>query len=425
MAYTLTTATSTLAKLYKKVQGNVLVGFSKKCPEWKMFGKIKDFDLDASAREVTAPVEITRQPAGAFISEFGYEALPKTEAPQELTFPFVQFNDRYAFSKLSEHLDRRQRQASLTRQAKFQTARLIEALTRRVSLSFYGSSTGVIAETSTNATQASGTYALKNAFGYANFDDTTYLSKLAVVGDYVALIRSSALVTNAIGVITATSTSGYAITWAGSVDSDDADQIVLANSSGHQLITGTIAHTDYNKAPNGLVDFLSVASVHGLSSGSYALWDAAGLETSATRMTGTRIKKAEHEIANKGGGVADLFIHSQGINRDIFANTTSAVQYGDPLGMEILGDFKTKGIQQFTSQWVPAGFACVMDKSAVRKWTVTPMPGEDTQSLDGMPESSVDKLQDISGSVAAFDFVYNWVTVNRGNLYGFANVVES
>jgi hypothetical protein len=425
MALTYTTATSTLAKLYRKVQGNVLWGFQKKCPEIGLVKRLKEFDLDASAREVTTPIAITRQPAGAFISEFGYEAIPKTEAPQELTFPFVQFNDRYSFSKMGEHLDRTQRKAQLVRQAEFQTARLIEALSRRVSVSFYGVSTGYMCETTTDATQSSGTYALNDAFGYASFDDTTYLSRLFVVGDYVALIRSGALVTNAIGIVTAVSTSGIAVTWAGSVNSDPADFVVLANSSGHLITTGVIAHTDYNKAPNGLVDFLITDSVHGMATSSYPLWGPAGMETSAARLTGPRIKKAQHEISNTGGGDANLFIHSQGINRDIFANTTGAVQFNDPLGMEILGDFKTKGIRQFTSQYTPAGFACVMDDSAIKRWTITPLPGEDTKSIENLPEAQVDKVQDISGSTMGFDFIYNWVCVNRGNLYGFANVVES
>jgi len=425
MAWTTTTSKTTLAKLYRKVQGNVLVGFQKKCPEMGLVQRLKEFDLDASAREVTAPIEITRQPAGAFIAEFGYEAIPKTEAPQELTFPFVQFNDRYSFSRLSEHLDRTQRKASLVRQAKFQTSRLIEALSRRVGISFYGVSTGYMCETTTAATQASGTYALNDGFGYANFDDTTWLSRLFVVGDYVALVRSGALVTNAIGNVTAVSTSGIAVTWAGSVTSQAADNVVLANSAGHLITTGTISHTDYNLAPSGLTDFLITDSVHGLATSSYPLWGPAGMETSATRMTGTRLKKAQHEISNAGGGTANLFIHSQGINRDLFANTTSAVQYNDPLGMEIMGDFKTKGIRQFTSQYTPAGFACLMDDSAVKRWTITPLPGEDTQSIEGMPETTVDKLEDISGSATSFDLVYNWVVVNRGNLYGFANVTES
>lgn len=425
MPLTYTTATSTLAKLYRKVQGNVLWGFQKKCPEVGLAKRLKEFDLDASAREVTTPIAITRQPAGAFISEFGYEAIPKTEAPQELTFPFVQFNDRYSFSRMSEHLDRTQKKAQLVRQAEFQTARLIEALSRRYSTAFYGVSTGYLCETTTVATQASGTYALNDGYGYANFDDTTWLARLFVVGDYVALIRAGALVANAIGNVTAVSTSGIAVTWAGSVTSAAGDNVVLANSSGHQIITGTIAHTDYNKAPAGLTDFLTTDSVHSLAASSYPLWDAAGMETSATRMTGTRIKKAQHEISNKGGGEADLFIHSQGINRDIFANTSGAVQFNDPLGMEILGDFKTKGIRQFTSQYTPAGFACVADSSAIKRWTITPLPGEDTKSIENLPEAQVDKAQDLSGSTMGFDMIYNNVCVNRGNLYGFANVVES
>lgn len=429
MAYTVTTsvgASGTLTKLGKKVQGNVLQGFQRKCPELQLIDGLKDFKMNASAREVTTPLRITRQPSGAHIAEGGYEANPVTAAPQELTFPFCQYNARFSFTKVAEYLDAREREGQLIRQAVEQTTRLIEGMSRDMSIAFYGVSTGIRAETTTDATQASGTYALNDGFGYANFDDTTWLSRLFVVGDYVALIRSAALVTNAIGIVTAVSTSGIAVTWAGSVNSDAADNVVLANSAGHLITTGTIAHTDYNKAANGLTDFLVTDSVHGLATTSYPLWGPAGLETTATRLTGTRIKKAQHEIMNTGGGTANLFIHSQGVNRDLFANATGAVQFNDPLGMEILGDFKTKGIQQFTSQYTPAGFACLLDKGeSIRKWQITPLPGEDAKSLEGLPEANVDKLQDISASVQSFDHIYNFVCVNRGNLYGFANLVES
>jgi len=426
MAYGITTAGTTLAKVYRKVQGNVLKGFQAKCEEWALAKRLKEFDLDMSAREVTTPIDIIQQGSGAFIPEGGYEANPKTAAPQELSFTWANYNDRFSFTLTSEYLDRKFRQAQLVRQAKYQTKKLIEGLTNRVGTSFYGVSTGVLAKTSTNATQASGTYALKDAYGQSGLDDTAFLASLFKVDDYVALIRTGALVANAIGIITAVhATNGLTITWAGSVDSDDGDEIVLANSAGHLITTGTIAHTDYNKAPSGLLDFLTATTVHGLSGSTYPLWMPALADTAGGRLTGTRIKKGQHQITNLGGGKMNLLIQTQGVERDVYQSTSNAVQFNDPLNMEILGNVKTKSIEQFSSRKVPTGFGIGMDKGTLHRWTMVPMPGEDAESLDGIENANEDKLQDQNAKVMSFDFPYAFVTTNRGNMAYWSALTEA
>jgi hypothetical protein len=427
MAYSVPTSLTTLAKLGKKVQGNVLTGFQKKCPEWALARSLKPFNLVMSQREVTTPIDIVRQPSGSFIPEGGYESLPRTEAPNELTFTWANFNDRIGFTKTSEYLDKTQREGELLRQAIYQTNKLIEAMTRRVSFSFYGVSTGVMCLTSTNATSASQTLTLIDGFAASWLDNAAYLASMFQVDDYIAVIRSAALVTNGIGIITAVTaaTPSIAVTMSGSCDVDANDSIVLANSSGHELITGTIAHTDYNKAPSGLFDFLYTASVENLSNATAPLWYPSGYDSAGGALTGVRIMAADHAISNIGGGDANLLILSQGVYRNLYQNAYAGVKYNDPLNMEIVGAVKTNGFKQFMSRFVPPTFACLCEKETfINKWTMVEFPSEDAKTLDGV-NVNTDKQQDINASVTSFDFPYNFVTTNRANSYSWSGLDES
>ena len=282
-AYNLFTSGSTTygARLQKKVQGNLLKGFQTRCEEFGWVKNLKEFDLNFSAREVTTPIDITNQPQGAFIPEGGYESSPITAAPQELTFTWANYNARFSLTNTAQYIDQKNRQVQIVRQLKYQAMKQAEGMANRVGTAFYGYSTGYLAQTSTNAAQSSGTYTLINAFGDAttNVDTAAYLAGLFQIGDRVALIRSAALVTNAIGEITAKSAANGTIdiTWAGSVDSDANDYVVLANS----VENATIAGTDYNKAPVGLLEMTHTASVHGLSGSTYPNWSPALKDSSA------------------------------------------------------------------------------------------------------------------------------------------------
>ena len=430
MAYpaTVTTSLSTLAKLGKKVQGNVLTGFQKKSEEWNLVRGLSEFSLDMSQREVTTPIDIVAQGSGSFIPEGGYEAIPKTAAPQELTFTWANYNDRYSFTLTSKYLDAKFRNAELIRQGKYQTMKLIEGLTKRVGFAFYGVSTGIMCETSTNATQASGTYTLADAFGQAGIDNAAYIGSMFEVGDFVALIDpgGGTLVTNAIGEVTAVTpaTPSIAVTWAGSVDSDANDWVVLANSSGHQITTGAITHTDYNQAVSGLIDFSTATSVHGLDGSVYPKWTIAGTDSAGGRLSGTRIMKAADEIANKGGGNMNLLIMSQGVKRDLFDQANTAVRYSDPTNMEVIGSWTAGGKKRFSSRKVPPGYTWGADKSALKRWTMVDMPSEDSQSLDG-ENTNTDKMQDRNAMVQSFDFPFAFVNTCRANLYLFTGLDES
>lgn len=429
MAISYTTAQTTLAKIGKKVQGDAIKGFANRNETFQWLKSLKQYKIGVSQREVTTVIDITGQPNGAFISEFGAEANPYTAAPQDLTFTWAFLNHRFTFSRTAEHLGRKHAANQVVEQAVYQTQKLMEALTRRVGLGIYGFSTGIMCETSTNATQASGTYTLTDGFGQSDIDNASYLANMFEVGDWVALVRSGALQANGIGEVTAKSaTNGTLdITWIGSCDSDAGDNIVLANAYP-QSATATLAGaTEYNKAPFGLIEFMTSTTVHSLSGSTYPRWNPAGTDSTGGYITGTRIKKAKAEIKNAGGGNLDTLILAQGVDRALFQQTFSAVQFDNPLGMEIMGSAKASGVKIINNDPLcPTGYAFAMDsKDSVKKWLVTEIPNEDAKDVKDSPLATVDKLEGVSGHAVSLDFLYNLVCTKRANTYMWSGLTEA
>jgi hypothetical protein len=423
IAYTIPTAGTTLPKLQRKVQGKMLKVFQSSCEEFQLLKRLKQYDVNFSAREVTTVIDVQRQGGGASIVEGGFEAVPRTVAPNELTFTWVNYNDRFALTMTAKMIDQHHRQSEIKRQIVYQTEKLGEGMANRLGYRFYGFSDGIVCKTSTNATQASGTYALIDAYGKSGLDNTTYLKRMFANGDRIALRRAGALVTNAIGTITAApTTAGIAVTWNGSVDSDANDEIIFAQSSDD---AGTLsASTDDSKCPIGLFDMVETASVHQLSSVTEPEWAAAGnLAAGGASLNGTMIMAARDEIANQGGGEANLLILAQGVQREMFRTTSSALRFNDPVGMNISGSTQFTGIKQFTSRKVPPSYAWLIDDSTLHRWSMVPLPGDDGPEVPDY--GSADKIQDRNAMVFSFDFPYQQVTTNRGNIYQFSGLAEA
>lgn len=426
MAINYTTSSTTLANIGKKIQGKALKGFANRNETYKRLSELTQYDVVPSQREVTTPIDIIGQPNGAFISEFGAEANAYTAAPVDLTFTWAFLNHRFTFSRTAVHLGRKWAEGQIIKQSVFQTQKLMEALTRRVGLGIYGISTGVICQTTTAATQASGTYTLSAGFGQSGITDADYLSQAFEIGDYVALVRSGALVTNAVGNVTAVASGTITVTWAGSVTSQSGDNIVFANAypeSGTLTLAGA---TEYNKAPFGLIEMMTSTTVHNLSGSTYPRWNPAGTDATGGYLTGTRIKKAQHLIKFKGGGKLNTLIMAPGVSRALYQSTSSAVEYSDPLGMEILGNVKTKSVTQIDDDPLcPPTYAFAMDKASFKKWLITEMPDEESKNVEDSPLATVDKLQGLSGHVLSLDFLYNIVTVKRADGYMWSGLTEA
>jgi hypothetical protein len=411
LAYGITTGGTTLPKLYRKVQGEVLTGFQRRCEEFGLLRRAKNLKIDYSLREITFPIDISRQGGGAFIPEGGYEANPRTVAPQELTFVPVHYNDRFNITITSLAIDRLNKKAMLESQLKWQVKKMAEGMANRFGQQFYGFSTGVVCLTSTIATGTTGTYTLKDAYGQSDLDNATYISQFFAVGDRVALIRSAALVTNAIGTVTAITeaTSSIDVTWNGSVTSADGDAVVFANS----IENTTIAGTDYNQTALGLLEMVTATSVHGLSGATFPLWTAYQ-NSDAGRYTISHHRKLKFRVENRGGGEIDTWLVAQGVDVDIHANQFGAVRFLNPDNMALDGTVKVEGTY-FTSRKVPNSRVFGFDSDSVRIWHLEDMPAEEgTAPAQG--DAGFDKVQDRNAFNWSFDFHYNLFTGNRANL---------
>lgn len=425
---TVTTGSSTLVKLGKKVQGPLLLGYSKETPEYGWHQKLDKFTLGASQREITTPLDIRRAAGlGSSVIEGSYESNPITPAPNELTFTFIHRNYRYSFSRTTELISGSQSQkAYVFDQLKYQARKIKEAMKEHFSLATYGYSTGVICKTSTAASQASGTYTLIDAYGESDLDDTTYVSQPFSVGSRIMLLNPSgpALRTNGVGTVTAVGTGTIDVTWLGSVTSVSGDLIVFANSMENTTYTGG---SDYNLHPFGLLDVANTASVHGLSSATEPLWNVALNDSSGGRFSFVKLRRGQYAINNKGGGDPDSLIIAQATEADLTDQLMAGVRYNNTMAMQLDGATLIKGVDVKNSRYTPASRAWLFDSDSFKLWEpVGQMPDESGTLPDSNNNLVItDKLQDLSAKAVGVDYLYARVFTNRGNFAYYSGLTSA
>jgi hypothetical protein len=420
-----TTATVNLINNYRKVQAPMFAAFKQATPEWDWYDDIDEQDIDISANVMSLPVDITRQGGAASIPESGYEAQTYTAPIQWATLSWINLNQRWFTSFTAKFLDERSKagQISGARQLKYQAMKAMQSISTRVSQMTYGFTTGYVCQTSTNATQANGTYTLTGGYGVAGITDAAFLAGLFAIGDWVALVRSAALVTNAVGQVTAVSATNGTIdvTWAGSVDSDANDYIVFANNAINATAATLAAGTDYNAWPTGKLDMATSTSVHSLSGNTYPEWNPAYSSTTAGRFSAVKIRRAIQNISNKSaqsGGFAITM--ADGVERDFFANERSAVRYDDPNNMQLDGTYKYKNVEFRHSPNCPPGYVFVERKGSVGKFSLVPKPSDGTDSGwgDGV------KAEDRNGLKFSINFPFAFVCRSRRGLSYFSSQTE-
>lgn len=422
LAYSVTT-NSDVSKIWRKSQGKLAQGFEFNTEEFKWVGDLKNLEIDASLREMTFPVDLNEDRGITSLPEGGREAEPMSQNAVDATVSFIHLNGRFTVSKLARWAGAADGgRGEIEKQIKYQGKTKVLAMGRTISDMFYGYSNGYICQTSTNATQSSGTYTLLNAYGDADIAGTTTAQKNFIcdkikVGDKVALIRSAALVANAIGTVTAVTpaTPSVAITWAGSVDSDANDYLVFANGAS----ATTIAHTSYSRALVGRLDMLKSTSVHGISSSTEAHWAPQYSSTAGGRFNGVRWRKASDEIRNYGNEDANIVtLMAQGVYRDVMAQYQAAVRFADPFALEIDGDIKGKGTRFKQTRRVPPGMVDMFDSNCLRKKTLLDRPTTGPMWNDGK------ELIDDSGWIFPIDYALFIATTNRASQAYFTGLDE-
>ena len=409
-----TTATSTLNKVWRKIQGTVSQAIQFDNAEWDMFEEFfAPEGTPWSAREVTIALDINKAGGVASISEGGIEARENSKNLEEITITLVHFNARFNISKLVKFGDEGSRN-QVTRDLTLRGLQKVRAMGEHWSDYVYGYSTGRLARTSTNVTATTQTLTLDQGYD-STVTDATYIMEKFRVGDWVASIDpGGTLKTNGIGEVTAVGAT-LDVTFNGSLDSNANDLIVKANSKGNTVL----AATDYNKGLVGLLDMAKTASVHALSSVSVADWAVANADTAGGRMTGIRLRSAADQILDEGGGKATHIVTTRGVRRDLVDLERPALRYSDPIGMEIDGSVKMKGLKIIETKKVPPGYCFVFDKSALSRWNLLPKPDGKFAWADGK------EYIDQSAYVFALDMPCATLIKNRKKLAYFSGLTES
>jgi hypothetical protein len=410
------TTLANLEKGWKKRATKLYTAFKDKVEEFSWMDDIDDEDITPSGRENLIPLDITRGYGAHMVSDSGYEARTVTPAMQEGSFSFVQLNGRFFISTFAKAFNQKAKESQIVSQIKYSSKKTLEGMARRAALQFYGFSTGIVCETTTNATATTSTLTLADGFGDSTIDTAAYLSSLFEVGDRIAALdasNSNALISNGLGEVVAKAVAGELIVvFDGSCDTDSGDNIVFANG----VTDTTVTASDYNKWTTGLLDITTSAALHGLT---HAQWVAALNDTNGGRFGRTKLKKAKQEISNDGGGKVTDVIWSQGVENDVEAGEAQGRIY-DSSSFDLDQSVKAKGVTFRTSPLVPPGHAFIYDRSGWGKKIMTEKPSE-----DGMLDwSDLYKAEDRSGFKGGFDLIWATICRNRGKFARYASLTE-
>ena len=405
------TVNADVVNIWRTVQTSVHQGFQFMSEEWEQLDFLKRFKVDVSLRTITVPIDITEDFGIASIAEGAFEARPSSPNVQELSLSIILLNGRFTVSKTAHWVEQHSANAMIAKQMKFQAGKKIQAMGRKYADLFYGLSDGVVCLVETDpggAATTTSALAIDDAYGQANQDDTAFITSKFKVNEFIALVRSSALVSNGIGKVTAIDTTNrdLDITWNGSCDVAANDSIVKAESLGNSVL----GDTDFNKGLVGLTEMATSTSVHSLSGSTYPAWTAAVNNSDGGRMTTVKLMSDKQAIANNGGGKANTLWVAQGVVRDMVALNQASVRFGSPLSMEMDGSVKFGSLSFFSSQRVPPGTTFMADRKSVRKISLLPSKPTEPMWDDGH------KIPDRSAFVFPIDFPCATVILNRGNL---------
>lgn len=405
---------SAQTELNKKTNTDVMTAMKTWTDESGWADDTPDIRIKPSSNEMRLIVNVNKEVGVASIAEGGYEAISSSVSAEEGTLSAVQLNARYSFS-LRYSKGFRGKGGEIEQEVRFKAMKKAEAMSRRFGQQFYGYTTATVAvvKTTESAGASQANLALKDPFGNTSIDDSSanglaYLSSLIPAGEVIALVRSTAIVE--IGTVTGAGSSGngfLAVTFNASCTPTAGDLIVFANA----VTDATIAGTDYNKWPVGLLDATGSVSVHGMSSASIPGW-ASYSDTGTGRWSVARQKKMTQKIMSGGGIKADRLLIAEGVERDIEAGESAARRYTSGDSYDLDATFKAKGFKVLTSPLVPPGVVAMWGNSAYTKKFLNDKPAE-----EGGPDMfDVDKAQDRSIMQASLDFIYYRAVVNRAGM---------
>ena len=418
--YNVTTSSTDLANIWRKIQAGVVVAFQFGVEEWNWLQKLKKFDVDWSAREITVELDVNDDVGTAMIPEGGFEARPSSPTTATATLTWVLANKRFTISKTAQYIQQKQgTRGQLESQLRWQSKKAIDGIRRKIGDMFYGFSTGTVALAGP-AAQSSGDCPITSLYGISGLGSSTANRKatdLFRVNDNVSFLNPSgptirASQFNAVSAVAASQISFATVP--GTITT--ADLVVFSNN----LENTTLASgTERNQNLVGLLDGMTSASVHSLTTTTAPRWIAATNNSAGGRFTTVKYQALKDAIYNNGGGELDMVIWSNGVKRDVVSQLTAGLRFTDAFALELDGKAGAKGVTFNTSRRVPDGYVFgLVKENSVNKMTLLPEPGQQVFE-DGY------KLQDNSGLVFSVDYPCAMIWTNRANTGLYSGLTES
>lgn len=414
--YSVTTASTDLSSIWRKVQAGIVVAAQYGVEEWNALLKAKRFNVDWSAREITMELDIQDDVGTAMIPEGGKEARPSTPNTVTATLTWVLANKRFTISQTAKYIAQRTPKAQLEDQLKYQARKALQGIRRKFGDMFYGFSTGTAAIASASAASA---VAIKNLYGITNLGSVSANRRVADIfkaGDYIVALNPTGPALRAAPVkVTNVDRTQNVLSVDGDMSVVASDLITFANNLENTTLAGG---TERNQWLVGLLDGATSTSVHGVSGTTYSAWNAAINDSTGGRFSGIKLRRMKQQIQNKGGGTLDTVWWSNGVENDVTAQLQAGIRFDDAFSLEMDGRPTSKGVQFKTSRRVPDGYVFGYDsQNSVQRMTLLPEPDQPAFN-DG------DKLQDDSGLVFGMDFPAAMIYVNRSNIALYSGLTE-
>jgi hypothetical protein len=418
--YSVTTSGTDINGVWRKIQAKVAEAIRHSREEYDWFEDFPVEDVDWSHRETLVPLNINEEIGIATVPEGGKLARPSSVDLEEISISLTHFNGRFTASNLAKWADKGMSN-QVEKQLRLQATNKVNAIGRRFSDMVYGTSVGTIALTDTDIAGAStATLVLKDGYGKTDIDTAAYLADKFRAGEFYALVDGSTLVTNGIFSVDASgvdATNGQIdVTFQGNVtESDNNLKIVYANNLENTTLSGG---TDYNRGLVGFVDVLTTAAVSGLT---HDNWDVSFEDTTGGRLDSSRLRKCFQTISNYSNKTPNRLLLAQGVERDLVLQERSLVRYGSPMGMELDGSVKMKGLEVIAPRNMLPKHAIMYNTSVYKKVALLPKP----QGQGGLSWKDGYQMQDDDGMIFRADLVLGLFTNNRKAFGYFEALTEA
>lgn len=419
------TTSTNMAKALRKTVADAVEGFNFMSPEIDVLKKVPEEDVPYSLRETLFPVDLNEGAGVALIPEFGKLARPSTQGLEEGTGYLVHFNKRFNQSTLARLVSKGMSN-QVVDQFKYMAAKSVKAISRRVAISYWGSSSAILALTDTDVTtDLVQELTLRAAHGITGLDNAAYLADLFVKadaagneGDAVAVLNGTTVLGT--GLVTAKNrtTGTVTITFSAAPTAATTNGLRLVYNNA---IGAALAQTDYNMGLVGWADVLTAAGLHGLT---HDEWAPAVYDTTSVRFSPLLYQKGRDEMSLRGDAKISHLFWDAAVKRDAWDNRASLQRFNDTGTFSLDGDIKGKGAENVISRFVPPGWVTGFDvNKAVKRVQVTPLPANDGQG--GVTQDGGKDYIDESGRVYEINLVMALQWRNRRATAGWTGKTRS